>query len=92
MKKSIYNEMSQTAEGRKEVHDIMLSEVRAKLDAMVANAPEANREKVSKLFNTAFAKISELGNGNLFTLFADDEVSARNFVLYVQDVLNGKIH
>lgn len=92
MKKSIYNEMSKTAEGRKEVHNIMLEEVKAKLDTMLAEAPQANKEKVSKLFGSAFEKISALGNGNLFTFFADDEVSTKNFILYIQDVLKGKIY
>ncbi len=91
MKSSTYREMSKTAEGRKNVHDIMVSEVKTKLDALVANAPAANREKVTALFDKAFGTISTLGNRDLFTYFADEEVSTRNFVLYVQDVLKGVI-
>lgn len=40
---------------------------------------------------TAFEKISKLGNGMLFDCFADDQVSDRNFLLYVNDILKGEL-
>lgn len=47
MKASVYNEMSKTAEGRKEVYGMMVSEIEARINGFIASAPAANKEKVS---------------------------------------------
>lgn len=39
----------------------------------------------------AFGKIQALGNGLLFNFFADDTLSDKNFVLYISDILKGKM-
>lgn len=45
MKRETYKEMAATAQGRKELHEIMLNEIKTKFDTLVNGAPEANREK-----------------------------------------------
>lgn len=90
MKATVYKEMSQTAEGRKELHTIMLEDVKAKMDALVESAPAANREAAAKMMDAAYDKISALGNSQLFNFFADDSVSERDFISYVSDILKGK--
>lgn len=91
MKKVTYKEMSKTAEGRKEVHEIMLEEVKAKINKLVSNAPAANQAKAKALMETAYSKIKQMGNGTIFDYFADDDVDVRNFVRYINDVINGKM-
>ena len=91
MKAKVYKEMSQTAKGRKEVHDIMLEEVKQKINALVESAPAANREALSKMMGTAIEKIAALGNGDLFQFFADESISTRNFLSYINDILNDNL-
>lgn len=91
MTQTTYTEMSKTAEGRHELHTLMLAEVRAKIDSMIINAPVANQAKVKALMDAAYTKIAQMGNGNIFTYFAEDGISTKNFVSYIQDVLKGAI-
>lgn len=91
MKKVTYKEMSKTAEGRKEVHGILLAEVKAKMDKLVSNAPAANQAKAKAVMDTAYAKIEQMGNGVIFDYFADEDVDVRNFLRYIQDVNHGKM-
>lgn len=90
MKSSLYKELSKTPEGRKNAHDIMLEDVKNRIDKLVNGAPESTRQKASKVMEAAFEKISKLGNGQLFSYFADDENSDNNFIRYVSDLLKGK--
>lgn len=83
--------MSKTAEGRKEVHDIMLAEVKAKINKLVSDAPAANQTKAKALTDAAYAKIEQMGNGAIFSFFADDDLDIRNFIRYMQDVIAGRI-
>lgn len=91
MKRETYRQMSETAKGRHEVHEMMLAEIKTKIDNLVAGAPAANREKAAATMDKAFAKLETMGNGELFNFFADDELSMRAFVGYLQDALLGKI-
>lgn len=72
--------MSETAEGRKQVHGIMLSEIRAKMDKLVQSAPEANKEACQALTDKVFANIQNIGNADLFDYFADDRMDIQNFL------------
>ena len=80
MTKREYRAMSETAEGRKEVHGIMLNEIRAKMDKLVASAPDANKAACQALTDKVFANIQNLGNGDLFDYFADDRIGTQNFL------------
>lgn len=91
MKALVYKQLSQSAEGRKEAHTIMLNEVKSKIDALVESAPASNREALSKMMDSAMEKIAALGNGDLFTFFANDDISARNFICYINDILKGNL-
>lgn len=91
MKATVYNEMSKTAEGRKELHTIMLEDVKVKMNALVESAPAANREAVTKMMDAAYDKIAALDNGQLFNFFADDAVSTNNFIRYISDILKGNL-
>lgn len=91
MNTSTYRELSKTGQGRKQSHEMMLEDVKKRIDKFVNEAPESTREKASQLMRTAFEKISKLGNGMLFDFFADDRVSDRDFLLYVNDILKGEL-
>ena len=91
MNTSTYRALSKTGQGRKQSHEMMLEDVKKRIDKFVNEAPESTREKASQLMQTAFEKISKLGNGMLFDCFADDQVSDRNFLLYVNDILKGEL-
>ena len=91
MKTLVYKQLSQSAEGSKEAHTIMLNEVKSKIDALVESAPANNREKLSKMMDSAMEKIAALGNGDLFTFFANDDISTRNFICYINDILKGDL-
>lgn len=91
MKANKYMELSKTAEGRKKAHEIMLSDVRARMDRMIATLPDGERGKCTRMFDDSFVKISSLGNGNLFAFFADDDISDANFASYCDDLLNARL-
>lgn len=75
-----YRQMSETAEGRKEVHGIMLNEIRIKMDKLVASAPEANKTACQALTDKVFSNIQNLGNADLFDYFADERIGIQNFL------------
>lgn len=90
MKKSEYKEKSATAEGRKNLHTELLSEIKMRMDYFVSNAPEANRAKVKAMFDKAIDKMKEMGNSILFDFFADEQCSDKDFIRYTQQVIIGK--
>jgi acetyl/propionyl-CoA carboxylase alpha subunit len=94
MKEATYKEMSKTAEGRKQAHEIMLQDIRTRMDAIIAKAPTSSekREKAAAIMDAAFAKMQTMGNGNLFAFLADDSLSDRNFIYNVDATLKGKIY
>lgn len=85
-----YKEKSATAEGRKNLHNELLAEIKNRMDGFVNNAPEANKAKVSALFSAAMKKLEEHGNSLLFDFFASDDINDRDFVKHVQEVINDK--
>lgn len=91
MKREYYRNQSLTAEGRYNLHDELLAEINNRMENLIANAPEANREKVRAIFSMAMAKMEKIGNGNLFRFFADDTVSDKDFARAIIDVNKDKI-
>lgn len=87
MRKSYYKETSATAEGRKNLHGELLSEIKNRMDNFTSKAPEANRAKVKALFDTAIDKLKNAGNSILFDFYADDELTDRDFIKHTQDLL-----
>lgn len=75
-----YREMSKTDEGRKQVHGVMLNEIRAKMDKLVESAPAANKAACQELTDKVFTNIQNLGNADLFDYFADERMSIQNFL------------
>lgn len=91
MTNETYKQMSQTAEGRKELHTIMLNDVKQRMSELVASAPAANQAQCQQIMDMAFAKIETMGNGDIFNFFADEQVSVQNFILYCQDAIKGNL-
>ena len=91
MKKSVYKEKSSTAEGRKNLHAELLSDVKQRLDKLAKTAPEANKEKINAMFSVAMKKMESQGNSNLFSFFADEEVGDKEFIGYIQDIINDRL-
>lgn len=91
MKKSVYKEKSATAEGRKNLHTELMSEIKQRLDKLVENAPEANKEKINAMFSVAMKKMEIQGNSNLFSFFADEEVGDKEFIGYIQDIIKDRL-
>ena len=58
MTRKFYKEKAATEQGRKELHEIMLNEIKAKVETLVNGAPEANKEKVRSMFNAAIEKVT----------------------------------
>lgn len=83
--------MSKTAEGRKEVHTIMLSEVKERMEKMVTTLPVQFQAKAKEMFAKAYEKISVMGNSNIFYFFAEDGINDGNFLNYCDDAIKGKI-
>ena len=90
MKKSEYKEKSATAEGRKNLHNELLAEIKNRMDGFVNNAPEVKRTKISALFSEAMKKLEDEGNSILFEFFAADDLSDRDFIKHVQEKINDK--
>lgn len=91
MKKSTYNEMSKTAQGRHEVHEIMVKEVINRFESFINNAPAKNQDVLSKMLETFKGKVNNMGNGDMFLFLADETLSDRAFLGYVQDTIKGNI-
>ena len=91
MKRSVYKEKSATAEGRKNLHGELLSEIKLRMDKLTESAPEANKEKVNAIFAKALSIMENQGNSILFDFFASDDTTDKDFIRYTQDIIKGKL-
>ena len=91
IKKSVYKEESATAEGRKNLHGELLSEIKLRMDKLAESAPEANKEKVNAIFAKALSMMENQGNSILFDFFASDDNTDKDFIRYTQDIIKGKL-
>ena len=91
MKKSVYREKSATAEGRKNLHSELLSEIKQHMSKLMTNAPEANKDKIRTLFDVALTKMESQGNSILFNFFANDENSENDFIRYTQQIIYDRL-
>ena len=91
MKESVYKEKSATAEGRKNLHGELLSEIKLRMDKLAESAPEANKEKVNAIFAKALSMMENQGNSILFDFFASDDNTDKDFIRYIQDIIKGKL-
>lgn len=92
MTREIYKEKAATEQGRKELHEIMLNEIKAKFDTLVNGAPEANKEKVSAMFGVTLEKMNNIGVSDLYDFFAGEHLTLTQFIGYVQDLYSGKLY
>ena len=92
MKREFYKEMAATAQGRKELHKIMLNEIKTKLETFVNGASEANREKVRAMFESAFEKMQNIGIADLYDFFVGEHLTMKQFIGYTQDLIKGKLY
>lgn len=92
MKRETYKEMAATAQGRKELHETMLNEIKTKFETLVNGAPEANREKVRAMFGNAFEKMQNIGIADLYDFFAGEHLTMKQFIGYTQDLIKGKLY
>ena len=88
----IYKEKAATEQGRKELHEIMLHEIKTKFETLVNGAPEANKEKVRSMFNAALEKMNNIGISDLYDFFAGEHLTLKQFIGYVQDLYIGKLY
>ena len=91
MKRSVYKEKSATAEGRKNLHGELLSEIKLRMDKLTESAPEANKEKINAIFAKALSIMENQGNSILFDFFASDDNTDKDFIRYTQDIIKGKL-
>ena len=92
MTREIYNEKVTTAQGRKDLREIMLDEIRTKFQTLVNGAPEANKEKVRNMFNVTLEKMNNIGVSDLYDFFAGEHLTIKQFIGYVQDLYTGKLY
>ena len=92
MTREIYNEKVTTAQGRKDLREIMLNEIRTKFETLVNGAPEANKEKVKNMFGVTLEKMMNLGVSDLYDFFAGEHLTIKQFIGYVQDLYTGKLY
>lgn len=92
MKREIYKEKAATEQGRKELHEIMLNEIKAKFETLVNGTLEANKEKVRSMFNVVTEKMYNIGISDLYDFFAGEHITLKQFIGYVQDLYMGKLY
>lgn len=92
MTQEIYKEKVMTAQGRKDLREIMLNEIKAKFETLVKGAPEANKEKVSAMFGVALEEMNNIGVSDLYDFFAGEHLTLKQFIGYVQDLYSGKLY
>ena len=91
MTREIYKEKAATAQGRKELHEIMLNEIKAKFDALINGAPEANKEHVKNVFGVALEKLQNVGVSDLYDFFVGEHLTSKQFISYSYDLIKGKL-
>lgn len=91
MKELVYKEKSATAEGRKNLHSELLSEIKQHMSKLIENAPEVNKDKIRTLFDVALTKMESQGNSILFNFFANDENSENDFIRYTQQIIYDRL-
>lgn len=87
MTRHYYTEKSATSQGRYDLHNELLSDIKRKMDDLLHNAPETNRDKIAALFEKALNKLEGDGNSLLFDFFASDDISTKDFIRNIQDTL-----
>lgn len=92
MKREVYKEKVTTAQGRKYLHEIMLNEIKAKFETLVNGAPEANKEKVRTMFDSALEKMQNIGIADLYDFFVGEHLTIKQFITYTQDLIKGKLY
>lgn len=92
MEREVYQEKVTTAQGRKDLHEIMLNEIKAKFETLVNGAPEANKEKVRTMFDGALEKMQNIGISDLYDFFAGEHLTMKQFIVYTQDLIKGKLY
>ena len=91
MKQEFYKEKAATAQGRKELHEIMLDEIKANFETLVNGAPEANKEQVKTMLGVALEKMQNIGVADLYEFFAGEHLTTKQFISYTYDLLQGKL-
>ena len=74
-----YKERSKTAEGRKQLHGVLIEEAAKRLRGLVDVAPEQAKTKLSGMMEQIICKLPEYGNSNLFN-FCDDRMTTKQLV------------
>lgn len=92
MTREIYNEKVMNAQGRKDLREIMLDEIRTKFETLVNGAPESNKEKVKNMFGVTLEKMMNIGVSDLYDFFAGEHLTIKQFIGYVQDLYTGKLY
>lgn len=91
MKLEIYKEKVTTEQGRKELHEILLNDIKAKFETLVNGAPEANKEQVKTMLGVALEKMQNIGVADLYDFFAGEHLTTKQFISYTYDLLQGKL-
>lgn len=92
MTREIYKEKAATSQGRKELREIMLKEIKAKFENLVNGAPESNKEKLKSMFNVTTEKMYKIGISDLYDFFAGEHLTLTQFLGYAQDLYTGKLY
>lgn len=91
MKLEIYKEKVTTEQGRKDLHEIMLNEIKAKFEYLINGVPEANKEQVKNMFGVALEKLQNVGVSDLYDFFAGEHLTQKKFISYAYDFIKGKL-
>lgn len=86
-----YKEHSVTGEQRHKLHDKMLFVVKNRIDRLVQQAPEKNKEKAQEIMYSALSKVKTWGNSDIFDYLAGEHISDTSFIGYLQSIYKGKI-
>lgn len=89
MNKSTYLELGKTSEGRAKAHDLMLDEIREKMDDLVKSVAPAKQQNAKALFDKAYETIKNFGNTILFEYFANGMLRSSEFVKNVDKANKG---
>lgn len=89
MTKDTYLELGKTAEGRAKAHDLMVKEIRLKMDDLTLSTASTKQAKVKALFDRAFEVVKGYGNTILFEYFASSMLNPSEFVKNVDSVNKG---
>ena len=90
MDEKTYKEMCKTVQGRHELHNQLVEELKGRMNKLMSMATPQNRAKLEERFAKVAEVVSKQGVSFIFDDFCADFVDDKTFARHCQNILLGK--